>query len=112
MPVLEQGRLVAVFFVNHGNKRNWSDGDFALIKEFAERTRSAVERARGVHALRESEARLRELNATLEAQVEARSAERDRLWNLSPRLAGTRRLQRNDVGGQSRLDAGTRLERT
>ncbi|WP_156383332.1 PAS domain-containing protein [Rhizobium sp. Root483D2] len=94
VPVLEQGRLVAVFFVNHGNKRNWSDGDFALIKEFAERTRSAVERARGVHALRESEARLRELNATLEAQVEARSAERDRLWNLSQDL-----LARADYSG-------------
>ena len=112
MPVLEQGRLVAVFFVNHGNKRNWSDGDFALIKEFAERTRSAVERARGVHALRESEARLRELNATLEAQVEARSAERDRLWNLSQDL-----LARADYSGMMSAvspawDAGTRLERT
>ncbi len=82
-PVLEQGRLVAVFFVNHGEKRNWSEGDVTLIREFAERTRTAVERARGEHALRESEIRLRELNETLEAQVEARSAERDRLWNLS-----------------------------
>ncbi len=82
-PVLEQGRLVAVFFVNHGVTRNWSEGDLVLIKEFAERTRNAVERARGEIALRDSEARLRELNETLEAQVEARSAERDRLWNLS-----------------------------
>lgn len=82
-PVLEQGRLVAVFFVNHGSERHWSDGDLVLIREFADRTRNAVERARGEHALRESEARLRELNETLEAQVEARSAERDRLWNLS-----------------------------
>ncbi|MCE7796388.1 PAS domain-containing protein [Sphingobium sufflavum] len=82
-PVLEQGRLVAVFFVNHGAKRKWSEADLTLIREFADRTRTAVERARGEHALRDSEARLRELNETLEAQVEARSAERDRLWNLS-----------------------------
>lgn len=82
-PVLERGRLEAVFFVNDGRARNWSDADLALIREFAERTRSAVERARGEHALRESEARLRELNETLEMQVEARAAERDRLWNLS-----------------------------
>ncbi|WP_428413010.1 ATP-binding protein [Pararhizobium sp.] len=47
-----------------------------------------------MHALRESEARLRELNATLEAQVEARSAERDRLWNLSQDL-----LARADYSG-------------
>ncbi|MCP3734239.1 PAS domain S-box protein [Sphingomonas sp. RP10(2022)] len=83
VPVMEQGRLVAVFFVNHAEARNWSDADLALIREFAERTRNAVERARGEHALRDSEARLRELNETLEAQVAARSAERDQLWNLS-----------------------------
>jgi PAS domain S-box-containing protein len=82
-PVLEQGRLVAVFFVNYGQRRDWTEGDLLLIKEFADRTRTAVERIRGEHALRDSEARLRELNETLEAQVEARSAERDRLWNLS-----------------------------
>ncbi|WP_211911375.1 PAS domain-containing protein [Tardiphaga alba] len=82
-PVLEHGRLVAVFFVNHGEPRNWSRGDLTLIREFADRTRNAVERVRGELALRESERRLRELNDTLEAQVEARSAERDRLWNLS-----------------------------
>jgi PAS domain S-box-containing protein len=83
MPVLEQGKLAAIFFVNQNEERNWSEGDLVLIKEFADRTRNAVERARGEHALRDSEARLRELNETLEAQVEARSAERDRLWNLS-----------------------------
>ncbi|MDZ7281322.1 response regulator [Sphingomonas sanguinis] len=92
--VLERGRLVSVFFVNDRKVRNWSEGDLALVKEFAERTRSAVERARGEQALRESEARLRELNETLEAQVLARSAERDRLWNLSQDM-----LARADYGG-------------
>jgi PAS domain S-box-containing protein len=93
-PVLERGRLVALFFVNDRRARNWSQSDLALIREFAERTRSAVERARGEHALRESEARLRELNETLEAQVQARSAERDRLWNLSQDM-----LARADYSG-------------
>lgn len=93
-PVLERGRLAAVFFVNDGKVRNWSDDDLTLIREFVERTRSAVERARGEHALRESEARLRELNETLELQVEARAAERDRLWNLSQDM-----LARADYGG-------------
>ena len=36
-----------------------------------------------IHDRREAEARLHELNRTLEEQVAARSAERDRLWNLS-----------------------------
>lgn len=93
-PVLEHGRLVAVFFVNHGEPRNWSDDDLALIREFADRTRSAVERARSVRALQASEVRMRELNETLEAQVEARSAERDRLWNLSQDM-----LARADYNG-------------
>lgn len=83
VPVLEQGQLVAVLFVNQGEPRNWSEADLVLIKEFADRTRTAVARARGDRALRESEARLRELNETLEVQVAQRSAERDRLWNLS-----------------------------
>ena len=94
VPVLERGRLAAVFYVNNGTVRNWSDSDLALIKEIAERTRNAVERARGEQALRESEARLRELNETLESQVEARAAERDRLWNLSPDM-----LARADYSG-------------
>lgn len=93
-PVLEHGTLVAVFFVNHGEARNWNAGDLGLIKEFAERTRIAVARARGEHALRDSEARLRQLNETLEAQVEARSAERDRLWTLSEDM-----LARADYSG-------------
>ncbi|MEJ1157658.1 PAS domain S-box protein [Prosthecomicrobium sp. N25] len=41
-----------------------------------------------------AEARLRELNETLEAQVAARSAERDRLWNLSQDM-----LARADYSG-------------
>ncbi|ATR21045.1 Sensory transduction protein kinase [Roseomonas mucosa] len=40
-------------------------------------------RARADLALRESEARLKELNATLEQRVEQRTRERNRLWQLS-----------------------------
>ena len=93
-PVLEQGKLVAVFFVNHASERSWGEEELGLIREFAERTRNAVERVRSEHALRDSEARLRELNETLEAQVAARSAERDRLWNLSEDM-----LARADFSG-------------
>ena len=47
-----------------------------------------------IHDRREAEQRLRELNETLEAQVAARSAERDRLWNLSQDM-----LARADFNG-------------
>lgn len=93
-PVLEQGQLAAVFFVNHPEARVWTEGDLSLIREFADRTRTAVERARAEQALRESEARLRHLNSTLESQVAARAAERDRLWNLSQDM-----LARADFNG-------------
>jgi PAS domain S-box-containing protein len=47
-----------------------------------------------IHDRKVAEARLRELNETLEWQVAARSAERERLWNLSQDM-----LARADYGG-------------
>jgi PAS domain S-box-containing protein len=75
VPVLEQGELVAVLYVNHAQVRNWSDEDLALIREIAERARTASERLRSAFALQQSEARLREINETLENQVIARTRE-------------------------------------
>ncbi len=75
-PVLEQGRLVAVFFVNDDKVRKWSDDELALIREFADRTRTAVERAHATMGLRH-------LNETLETQVADRTAERNRVWTSS-----------------------------
>ncbi len=93
VPVLERGELVAVFFINDAKVRHWSAEDLALIREAAQRTRTAVERARGEAALRESAVRLqesarqlREINETLEAKVEERTAERDLMWATSPDL--------------------------
>jgi PAS domain S-box-containing protein len=93
VPILEHGELVAVFFINDAAVRHWSAEDLALIREAAQRTRTAVERARGDAALRESALRLeasarelQEMNDTLEAKVEERTAERDLMWTTSPDL--------------------------
>ncbi|TPG52455.1 PAS domain S-box protein [Roseomonas nepalensis] len=93
VPILEHGELVAVFFINDAGVRHWSAEDLALIREAAQRTRTAVERARGDAALRESSLRLeasarelQEMNDTLEAKVEERTAERDLMWTTSPDL--------------------------
>jgi PAS domain S-box-containing protein len=51
IPVLEKNRLVAVIFVNHAEVRNWSPEDLAFIRDLAERTRIASERARNAEAL-------------------------------------------------------------
>ena len=78
-PVIEQGELVAVLYLNHAEVRRWSTEDIAFIREFAERTHTAVERSR-------SEAALRALTASLEQQVDERTRERDRLWDASEDL--------------------------
>ncbi|MGA2550277.1 MAG: ATP-binding protein [Burkholderiaceae bacterium] len=55
VPVVEQGRLVAVLYVNHASPREWSKEDLAFVREVANRTRMAVERVKGEAAQRAAE---------------------------------------------------------
>ena len=82
VPLVKAGRLAALLFVHSSVPRRWTDADRALAEEVAERTWAAVERARAVTALQASDARLRELNATLEGQVEARTDEHNLLAKI------------------------------
>jgi len=70
VPVVEKGNLVAVIFVNDAQVKNWSDEELVFIKEVAERTRIASERARNAaeldHVIAESERRRRLYEACLE----------------------------------------------
>jgi PAS domain S-box-containing protein len=70
VPVIEKNRLVAVVFVNHAKVRNWSPEELAFIKDVAERTRIASERARNAEELNkvvaESERRRRLYETFLE----------------------------------------------
>ncbi len=59
VPLVKDGVLHAVLYVHQRETRNWTDADEALIREVAERTWAAVERARAESALRDSEARFR-----------------------------------------------------
>lgn len=65
VPVLEQGRLVAVMFVNDDKVRDWTPDEIRFIQEAAARTRTAVERASTEQVLRASEERYRRLNDEL-----------------------------------------------
>ena len=76
MPVAEHGGLVAILYVNQATPRNWSPTLIAFLREVADRTRTAIERRRAERALRK-------LAADLEFQVEQRTQERDRIWNMS-----------------------------
>jgi PAS domain S-box-containing protein len=61
VPLVKQGKLVAILVVHARVPRDWTEHEIALVEETAERTWAAVERARSEVALRESEARLRRM---------------------------------------------------
>ncbi|CCH54080.1 PAS/PAC sensor signal transduction histidine kinase [Fibrisoma limi BUZ 3] len=75
VPLVKQGRLVAILFVHFSQPHHWSADEVALIEVTAEQTWSAVERARSEEALRQSEARYRQLSKELEARVQTRTHE-------------------------------------
>lgn len=58
VPLIKDGRFVAGLFAHQISPRGWSSEEEALVREVAERTWAAVERARAEAAARESEARL------------------------------------------------------
>ena len=68
VPFLRAGRLRTIVYLNDRPVRRWQPDEVAFMEEVAERTRQVIERG-------EAEAALRALNATLEARVEARTAE-------------------------------------
>ena len=87
VPILKEGRWVAAIFVHQAQPRIWTDEDEALVLEVAERTWATVGRAR-------AETALRDLNADLEGQVEARL---DELRGVEAHL---RQAQKMEAVGQ------------
>ncbi|MFL5581983.1 MAG: ATP-binding protein [Gemmatimonadaceae bacterium] len=59
LPLLKDGRLVAILFVHFRGPHDFTTEEVALLEAVAERTWDAVERARAGAALRASEGRLR-----------------------------------------------------
>ncbi len=74
--LFEETQWVGLLAVQSATPRVWTPAEENLIQEVGERVKTAIERAR-------AEEDLRRLNETLEEQVALRSAERDRLWNVS-----------------------------
>ena len=60
-PLLKDGRLVAYVYAMHQKPRRWSEDDRWILRETAERTWAAVDRARAQQALRRSEEKYRTL---------------------------------------------------
>jgi PAS domain S-box-containing protein len=78
-PVFERGEFVALLYVSTVHPRNWTPGELTFIRDVALRTRTATAR-------RQAERERRELAASLEGQVLARTRELDRSWQLSQEL--------------------------
>ena len=68
VPFMRAGRLHTIVYLNDRHARQWRRDEIDFMQEVAERTRQVIERG-------EAEAALRALNASLEARVEARTAE-------------------------------------
>ena len=79
VPLMQDQRLVAVFFLNDEKHRVWTEDEVSFVRMVADRVWAAKEQAW-------SEAKLRQLNQTLEAKVAERTRERDRAWRLSQDL--------------------------
>ncbi len=76
VPLMQGGRFVALLFLNDAAERVWTEDEIAFVRAAADRTWAAMEQA-------SAETKLRQLNQTLEAQVAARTADRNRLWQMS-----------------------------
>lgn len=68
VPFAREANSCKVVYLNDSKPRPWHPDEIAFVEELAERTRLVVERDRAVQELRD-------LNATLEARVEARTAD-------------------------------------
>lgn len=93
IPLIKAGRLVAILALGQAEPRHWPPREISLVSEVAERTWSAVERAKADARLRDSEKRFRALV----------SASSDVVYRMSPDWQEMRQLDGrgflSDVGG-------------
>lgn len=76
LPVTEVAGVASVLYLTDAVTREWTADEIAFIRDVADRTQTAVQRRR-------AEEDLRVLAGSLERQVVARTADRNRLWELS-----------------------------
>ncbi|WP_205503860.1 PAS domain S-box protein [Rufibacter psychrotolerans] len=95
VPLIKAGRWVANLGIQHGQARQWTEEDIALVKETAERTWAAVERAKAEEAVQASEEKLSKLLSLMPAGVYTCDAEGRityynqravELWGREPKL--------------------------
>ncbi len=80
MPLIEQGQVVALVFVNHVTPRMWTESDVELLRDVSARVRTAVERARASAELRDSEAQFRAFSQAVPNHVWASRPDGHLYW--------------------------------
>lgn len=81
VPLIKSGRFAAALYAHSRAPRRWTQDDESLVREVAERTWSAVERARAEAELRDSEGRFRALATVGPSSVYRMSADwREMRW--------------------------------
>jgi len=67
VPLIEEGRLAAIFYLHEQRPRHWSDQEVALAEDVARHTREVVRRARVEESLRDEKRVLEMVNRTGQA---------------------------------------------
>ncbi|GJD55592.1 PAS domain S-box protein [Methylobacterium dankookense] len=80
VPVLEHGRIVALFFLHDRQVRDWRTDKLAFVRDVAERTRAAIERFRAEARRRESEEQFRVFAQAMPNHVWAADANGGLYW--------------------------------
>ena len=81
VPFVRHGQWDGAFYLGQVDDRAWTPGEIALVEEAAQLAWDAVERSRAAR-------QLRILNQRLVGEVAERTAERDRVWEVSHDLLG------------------------
>jgi PAS domain S-box-containing protein len=88
IPIVANGKLAGKFMAYHEAPHAFADGEVDLALNLARQLGFAVERMQTEQARRSAEQELRALSERLESEVEKRTLERDRIWNVSEDLLG------------------------
>jgi PAS domain S-box-containing protein len=88
IPLMAGGKLIGKYMAYYDAPREFAGEDVDLALTLARQLGFAVERMQAEHARNVIEGELRKLSEKLEAEVERRTRERDRIWNVSEDLLG------------------------
>ncbi len=97
-PICRGGRLLAGLYVNQAIVRNWTAGELAVVQTIADITWEAVDRARAITAIRESEKCFREIADVAPVLIWMSDCTKACTWFNKPWLDFTGRTMGQELG--------------